>query len=73
MNNSIEVNDIHEVSKFPYTPVRGRVQKIIMVAVAQHIANKGPFNMLSVSFVALQVAWQLNKVCLLPSKLKIMV
>jgi len=44
-----------------------------MAAVAQHIANKGPFNVLSASFAAIQVAWRLNKVCLLPSKLKIMV
>ena len=44
-----------------------------MAAVTQHIANKGPFNVLSASFVATQAAWRLNKVCLLPSKLKIMV
>ena len=44
-----------------------------MAAVMQHIANKGPFNVLSASFAAIQVAWRLNKVCLLPSKLKIMV
>ena len=65
-----EVNNMHEVSEFPYTRVWAGVKN--MAVVMQHIANKGPFNMLSASLAAIQVAWWLNKVGLLPTKLKIM-